>query len=119
MLYKNYIQRSLSDVKETYFSIRRISGYKSLCLKYKNYNPLVKSFLPFIYIQVPLLQLLVILSVSYSIYIAIVHFSSGALSSTLIGIMCWSLYISLAHIFFNALRRLKYLTVSYRELALS
>ena len=53
------------------------------------------------YIQIPLLQLVVILSVSYFLYTFTVHFSSGMLRTTLIGIMCWSFYITSVRLFLN------------------
>jgi len=95
----NFLQDFKSDMKRAYLLFRFIPSMDALRLKYKSYNPIIKVFLPFLYIQIPLLQLVVILSVSYLLYTCTVHFSSDMLGPTLIGIMCWSFYITSVRLF--------------------
>jgi len=97
----NFLQDFKSDMKRAYLLFRFIPSMDALRLKYKSYNPIIKLFLPFLYIQIPLLQLVVILSVSYLLYTCTVHFSSYMLGPTLIGIMCWSFYITSVRLFLN------------------
>lgn len=110
MRYNNFLQDFKSDIKAAYLLFRFIPSMDALRLKYKSYNPIIKLFLPFLYIQIPLLQLVVILSVSYLLYTCTVHFSSDMLGPTLIGIMCWSFYITSVRLFLN-----KYVNLSNKH----
>ena len=75
------------DIKFIFNEIIHIPSLNSLKFKYKDYNPVFKFFIPFMYINIPVLQLIVISSASYYIYKMYVHFSSGSLASTLLEII--------------------------------
>ena len=82
------------DIKFIFNEIIHIPSLNSLKFKYKEYNPVFKFFIPFMYINIPVLQLIVISSASYYIYKMYVHFSSGSLASTLLEIIGISLYLT-------------------------
>jgi hypothetical protein len=109
MRYNNFLQDFKSDAKQAYLLLR-IPSMNALRIKYRSYDPLIKVFVPFLYIQIPILQLVVILSVSRFLYTSTVHFSLDTLGPTLIGIMCWSFYITLVRLFLN-----KYVNLSNKH----
>jgi hypothetical protein len=89
------------DLINSYHDIVNIPSLSDLCIKYKRYNPIIKSFIPFVYIKLPILQLLIILSASCFFYVSILHFSSESevLALTLLEISLASIYLTLVKLF--------------------
>jgi hypothetical protein len=91
---KNVFDELKLDINFIFNEIIHIPSMNALKRKYKDYNPVSKFFTPFMYINIPILQLIVISSASYYIYKMYVHFSSGSLASTLLEIIGVSLYLT-------------------------
>ena len=98
---KHFLNTLKKDLISTYYDLVNIPSLSDLRVKYKGYNPIIKSFIPFVYIKLPILQLLIILSASCFFYVSILHFSSGSgvLALTLLEISLASIYLTLVKFF--------------------
>jgi hypothetical protein len=98
---KYFLNIFKKDLISSYYDITDIPSLSDLRFKYKGYNPIIKSFIPFVYIKLPILQLLIILSASCFFYVSILHFSSGSgvLALTLLEISLASIYLTLVKFF--------------------
>jgi hypothetical protein len=98
---KYFLNIFKKDLISSYYDITDIPSLSDLRVQYKGYNPIIKSFIPFVYIKLPILQLLIILSASCFFYVSILHFSSGSgvLALTLLEISLASIYLTLVKFF--------------------